>query len=318
MNFSGDYIAHSKNTHQTYVAYKLEDCKFCAFMTNARDCYDCTNFAEASEMMYEICQCGDQNSRILFSWWACTGCSNIEYSMFPIGCKNVFGCVGTKKKEYCILNKQYTKSEYEKLRAQIIEQMDKNPYKDAQGNMYKYGEFFPIELSPFGYNETTAHEFFPLDETETKSKGYNWRDLKRRTYESTKHLEEIPDASKDTDESVTKEVLECAHKEERSHGCTKGFRIIPQELQFYKKTNLPLPNLCPNCRYYERRKWQTPITLHHRKCECAGTSDNKNIYQNAVTHPHGNKPCPNSFETTYAPNRPEIIYCEECYQQEVA
>jgi len=26
---------------------------------------------------------------------------------------------------------------------------------------------------------------------------------------------------------------------------------------------------------------------------------------------------PNEFETAYAPDRPEIVYCEKCYQQEV-
>ncbi len=30
------------------------------------------------------------------------------------------------------------------------------------------------------------------------------------------------------------------------------------------------------------------------------------------------KQCPNEFETSYAPERPEIVYCEKCYQQEVA
>lgn len=28
-------------------------------------------------------------------------------------------------------------------------------------------------------------------------------------------------------------------------------------------------------------------------------------------------PCPNEFETTYTPDRPEIVYCEACYLAEV-
>jgi hypothetical protein len=27
--------------------------------------------------------------------------------------------------------------------------------------------------------------------------------------------------------------------------------------------------------------------------------------------------CNNTFETSYAPERPEIVYCERCYQGEV-
>ncbi len=27
--------------------------------------------------------------------------------------------------------------------------------------------------------------------------------------------------------------------------------------------------------------------------------------------------CPNEFQTAYAPDRTEIVYCEQCYQAEV-
>ncbi|MBI5622130.1 DNA-directed RNA polymerase, partial [Candidatus Falkowbacteria bacterium] len=30
-----------------------------------------------------------------------------------------------------------------------------------------------------------------------------------------------------------------------------------------------------------------------------------------------NAGCTNEFETTYAPERPERVYCEECYQKEI-
>ena len=32
----------------------------------------------------------------------------------------------------------------------------------------EWGEFFPHELSPFGYNETVAQEYFPLNEAQAK------------------------------------------------------------------------------------------------------------------------------------------------------
>jgi len=37
-----------------------------------------------------------------------------------------------------------------------------------------------------------------------------------------------------------------------------------------------------------------------------------------VPAPHHSRKCPNEFETSYAPDRPEIVYCEQCYQQKVA
>ena len=40
----------------------------------------------------------------------------------------------------------------------------------------EWGEFFPSSLSPFGYNETVAQEYFPLDKSEVVNRGWNWRD----------------------------------------------------------------------------------------------------------------------------------------------
>jgi len=34
-------------------------------------------------------------------------------------------------------------------------------------------------------------------------------------------------------------------------------------------------------------------------------------------HNHNAGKCEIEFETSYAPERPEIVYCEKCYQQEV-
>ena len=102
--------------------------------------------------------------------------------------------------------------------------------------------------------------------------------------------------------------------------CTTAFKIIKSELDFYRKMNLPLPRLCPNCRHYQRIKQRNPLKLWHRKCMCNGSTSSPNNnstihqYNNTVIHTHGNEPCPNEFETTYSPDRPEIVYCEACYQ----
>jgi hypothetical protein len=40
-------------------------------------------------------------------------------------------------------------------------------------------------------------------------------------------------------------------------------------------------------------------------------------YANTIAHFHGNEPCPNEFETSYAPERQEIVYCENCYNAEI-
>ena len=89
------------------------------------------------------------------------------------------------------------------------------------------------------------------------------------------------------------------------HNCTIAFRILPDELKFYKQTNIPIPVYCPNCRHYQRLSQRNPLKLWHRQCMCEKEN-----------HIHKGK-CSVEFETSYAPDRPEIVYCEKCYQQEV-
>src|SRR6185503_14223080 len=110
-------------------------------------------------------------------------------------CKYIFGCVGLRNAKYCIFNKQYTKEEYEELMPKIIEHMNKVPYIDKKGKEYKFGEFFPSELSPFGYNETEAPEHFPLTKEEALAKGFKWQDnIQRTTGKETLKPENIPDS----------------------------------------------------------------------------------------------------------------------------
>ena len=40
----------------------------------------------------------------------------------------------------------------------------------------EWGEFFPIEISPFGYNETVAQEYFPLSKDDCGEQGWAWRE----------------------------------------------------------------------------------------------------------------------------------------------
>jgi len=222
-------------------------------------------------------------------------------------------------------NKQYLKEEYyEELIIKIKSYMNTKPYKDKTGIIYKYGEFFPIELSPFGYNETVANEYFPMTKEEIQAKGYKYTDIKKYKgeYKVTMRTQDIPDHIKNVGNKILEEVIECAnvHNEEEKKDVCKGvgaFKIIPQELEFYKKQNFPIPRLCPDCRHFERIKQRNPLKLWHRKCTCGGKKSDNNVYDNIVEHFHKAVHCPNEFETTYAPERKEIVYCEPCYLSEV-
>jgi len=193
--------------------------------------------------------------------------------------------------------------------------MKEMPYTDKAGRTYAYGEFFPIELSPFAYNETVAQEFFPLTKEQALSQRHSWKEPEKRNAQATISSEKLGDDATTIDDSILKEVIACEHESKCNEQCTGAFRIIAPELDFYRKMKLSLPRLCPNCRHYQRLAQRNPLKLWQRECQCAGPSSSG--YKNTGKHFHKAEHCLNAFETSYAPERPEIVYCEACYLAEV-
>jgi hypothetical protein len=178
------------------------------------------------------------------------------------------------------LNKEYSKEEYEKLREHIVRELT-----DA-GTL---GLMIPPELSPFAYNECMGQDNMPLTKEEAITQGYRWEDdIQMTKGKETLLPENIPDHINDVSESITKEILRCV-------GCERNYRITEPELLFYKKMILPIPRQCFYCRHQDRIRRRGPYQFWEREC--------------ALCHKH--------ITTTYAPDRPEIVYCEECYQREV-
>ena len=294
---SGDCIINSKNVKNSFDVYgDMEDSKFVAHGGWAKDSYDMYGFGAAASLMYEGVDSGLKASNVYFSVLA-HSCMNTEYTYMCYNSKNLFGCIGIRKGEYCILNKKYSKEEYEELVPKIIKHMNEMPYIDKNGKIYKYGEFFPSELSPFAYNETIAQEYFPKNINEIKDQGYIYRRPLDRDYKITLESKDLPDHIKDTDDNILSETISCPNKGSELTQCTYAYRIVKEELNFLKRYNIALPRYCPNCRHYERLSQRNPMKLWHRSCMKEG--------------------CSNEFETPYAPERPEIVYCERCYQNEV-
>ncbi len=298
-NTTGDYILDAKNCHYIFDCAdgKNEDSKF-GFWVGAgmRDMYDGVACGVRGELLYENVSAAHSVAKTYFSIQI-RGSQDIYYSIDCHDSHHLFASVALRDKQYCILNKQYTKEQYEALVPKIIEHMNTMPYIDREGRVYKYGEFFPSELSPFCYNETIAQEYFPLTKEEALKQGYKWKDREERNYNIDIKTNDIPDDIKEVKEDIVGKIIECEHQGTCNEQCTEAFKIIGAELQFYQRMNLPLPRLCPNCRHYQRLKQRNPLNLWHRKCMKAG--------------------CSNEFETSYSPDRPEIVYCEKCYQGEV-
>jgi hypothetical protein len=276
-NCLGSDIQNSKNVYMGFNAKFIEDCAYVDTQaTHVKDSMDLTCIGyDPSELLYEcVGNSGNTNAKFCNSCWHN---SNTSYCEQCFDSSDLFGCVGLNHKQYCILNRQYSKDEYEKLVPEIIEKMRLDG---------EWGEFYPSSLSPFGYNETVAQIYTPLTEKAAVAKGFKWKKKEDREYR--KQTFQIPDLLKDVTESITNEILACGD-------CGKNFKIVPMELKFYRQMGLAVPRICPDCRNQKRISLKTPTRLWARKCAKCGAG----------------------IMTAYAPERTETVYCESCYLKEV-
>jgi len=289
-NVTGDYVFTSKNSKECYILNGAENCKWCQFVTvdSTKDCYDYSGWGHNVSQIYESITVGNGADSVFFSFECWPDSLNLQYCYWNISGKNNLGCVNLKRKQYCILNKQYTKEEFFKLKEKIIEDMEKNPYVDKLGREFYYGEFFPPEFSEFSYNKSNAMRFFKKTETEALAEGFTWDDNEKPLGQSTIKANDLPDRINETNEEILKEAIECIT-------CKKAYNIANGELDLLRKLGLSLPRECPKCREDKRFERMTMPGLYDRKCD----------------------KCGKEVRSPYSPERPEIIYCEKCYQQEV-
>ncbi len=278
---SGDYLSDSKNAQSCFDSYGLQDCKYCCNTRGADDCLDVSFWGHPGELLYECMAVGEGASRVLFSYLVWGGTENIIYCNTCIGCHDCFGCAGLRKKQYCIFNVQYAKEEYERKVAEVIEAMERSG---------EWGQFLSLETAPFCYNESIAQVFYPLTKKAVQEQGWQWLERKVEIPEATKIIpaQKLPSNIDDIPDDVLYWAISC----ERTQ---RPFKIEKMELEFYRMQKLPLPHLHPEERLWDRWKLRNPRKLWTRECA----------------------KCSKSIETTYAPGRPEIVYCEECYLKAV-
>lgn len=279
---SGDSIYNSRYAHECYDVVKCENVKFCMELReNNFNSYDISTFGNDIEHSYEATSCGSRMRHCLFVDYCWAGVSDLLYCDYcHTNTSDCFGCFGIRQGKYCILNKQYGKEEYETLVLKIIEKM--------QGDG-EWGEFFPASSSPFGYNETIAMETFPLSREAALAKGFNWSDYTNPQAKVEKVLsaQEVKNLPADI-RKVSDDILNWALTCEQSG---RIFQVIKPELEFYRRQNLPLPRRHPDQRHFDRLALRNPRHLWNRNCA----------------------KCNSPIRTSYAPDRPETVYCETCY-----
>ncbi len=113
----GNYVFYSKNCYMCFDTAKNEDCGYIHDSSNHKNSYDVSQSGE-SELSYEVIDSGNifNSDFIMFSKL----CNDSSYLFDCSNVKNSIGCVRLDHKEYCILNRQFSQEEYEKIAAPLL------------------------------------------------------------------------------------------------------------------------------------------------------------------------------------------------------
>ncbi|MFH0928099.1 MAG: hypothetical protein V1821_01355 [bacterium] len=223
-------------------------------------------------------------------------CFNVAYSSDVYFCENLvsctdcLGCNGLNKKEFCILNKQYTKEEYTKIKSELLESWKKSGAT---------AEFIPKGLYAFAYNESAAQDFYPLEKAEALRLGFAWNDNMPGTRgKETLKVAQIPDKISEVGDDILTQVLACS-------GCGKNYKIIKGELALYRTLGVPVPRECFDCRLRSWLKLMGERKLGERTCDCSKPG-----------HSHTGQ-CPKKFVTRFVGGEEKNVFCAECYEKEI-
>jgi len=282
-NSSWDYINDSKDVFSWYWIRWWENIRYCTNInTNSKNLIDVDIFWWWLHNSYNSVIIWHNVNRIFCSFECLDNLDNIFYCIMTIrNSKNCFWCVWLIWKEYCIFNKQYTKEEYEELVPKIIKHMQ---------DTGEWWNFFPPTLSSYWYNQTEWNVYEIMDKEEALKKWFKWSNYQKPFPKVSKIIpaDKLPKDIKDIPDDILNWAIECEVTK-------KPFRIIKQELEFYRKHNLPVPKRHPDQRHLDRMALRNPRKLYDRKCD----------------------KCSVDMKTTYSPDREEIVYCGECYDREV-
>jgi len=260
-NSIGDLLFNCNNCQHCFCVLDSENSSYCTFADGVKDSLD-ADASGGSELAYES-DLAAFCSRIIGSYSA-WNCQDSAYLNQVYRSKNCFGCTGLKDAKYCILNKQYKKEDYFDMVEKIKKHMNEFPFIDSVGRIYKYGDFLPIELSYFGYNDSVANDLYEMSQNEIEDNHYVFQENKIKDNVSDA-IDSIllPDSIHDINDDILNKVL-------ISKGTKRQYKITEDELNFYKKNNIPIPRESFYERYERRFKLATSFKLYKSKSSKSG------------------------------------------------
>ncbi|KKU06227.1 MAG: hypothetical protein UX07_C0004G0015 [Parcubacteria group bacterium GW2011_GWA2_45_30] len=277
VNCRGNFLSECKNCYNCYFVNNSENLRHSFRAYEAKDAIDTISCMSEHSAVSSLDQLGYGNVGLLYG----TKCRYSVYLDSCDECEYCFGCIGLRKKSFCILNKQYSEQEYHKIVEKIKADMQKRD---------EWGRFLPLSMAYSGYNLSLAQIMFPEKEDTIAEIGGRWDTLPVQNFANTINSEDLPGRIDDVKDDIVKQRIICAET-------GLSYNIAPHELAFYKEHGIPLPRRHFDLRTLNRFRSMT-LMIYPQRGTCM-------ICQTEIEHYYSSK-------LGY-----KKIACVDCYQREV-
>ncbi len=272
----GDYLQNCVDVVHGFDSLGVRDGVFVSLCFEpSRDFLDCDGCGQG-ELMYESNQSGMNGYNLRWTTQCIEQVRDLTYSDLCLTSHDLFGCVGLRRSEYCVLNQQYSREEYFALTEKIVDHMKSTG---------EWGEMFPLELSFTPYNLSMAQTRYPLTKAEALAKDYLW--FEKPHPDPGSAIVEFPDSVFEATPIHIKGVAECKE-------CGGAFKLIEQELKMLQEWGIALPRVCFSCRHHDRVLRRNPQRLWAIKCA----------------------ECQTELKSTFDPDHARSVLCDLCFEKQ--
>lgn len=217
----GDYLVNCYNCVECYYTDDSENSSYVVRGTQMRDTYDSV-VGGLIENCYNVLQPGWLNTAAFII--SCNHSNNIFFSEYVNNCSDVIGCISIRNKKFCILNTQYSATQYRAYQSKIMKELATT------------GEnFFEPSDSPYNYRDTIAQLYFPDEVTAAHRHGFT--------------VSQPP--SSFTDDLTS---------DNQCQSCGKAYVVTTQENDLLKKLKAAHCNECFDCRITRLAKPYSQVT----------------------------------------------------------
>lgn len=252
---SGNYLHHCKGITESFECIYSEQLLFCSGLHSSSRCVSA--FSGKVEESAQVLSCFGSHLTHCIDCWG--DCRNLTYCSHCIDCSDLLGCVGLKGRQYCILNRQYSKADYERLVAQIKKDMME---RDS------WGQFYAPVFSGYPYNLSAAFDVMPLNQVQASMMRFPWEevdDVVRPSQLSGKNApgERFSEIPLNLDIPVEPGALYLCELS------GKPFQLTAEEMEFYHQMQVAPPARSFEIRSKVRASRLAPKYLRLRKSDCS-------------------------------------------------